>query len=139
MTPLPLKEIQHLIAQSLPNDMTYARNRVKIGKGKKKRIQTKIAGTSDDRMFFIMCYNSPVERMEFMVPFIPEYLARTVAVVKVILSHFFPTAVERDNWLSEVVKTIEDNQKLTEDYGMFKLSVSRLDIYGQKIIMVDVF
>lgn len=137
MKPLPLKQIQFLISRNLPSAMSYARKRVKVGKGKKKRTQIKVAGASDDKMFFIMCYDSPVTRMEFMVPAIPEYLSRTVAILKVILLDFYP-AWTGGEWLSNTVKGIEDNKKLTEDYGEFKISVSRLDVYNQKIIMVDI-
>lgn len=137
MTPLSLKEIQQVIARTLPHDVTYARKRHKVGKGKKKHTQLKTAGATDDRMFFIMCYENPVNRMEFMVPFVPEYISRTVAVTKAILLHFFPDWLGGD-WLTETVKGIGDNQKLTEDYEGFKLSVSRLDVYNQKIIMFDI-
>lgn len=137
MTPLPLKEIQALIAQNLPSSMSYAKKRVKIGKGNKKRIELKTAGASDDKMFFIVCYNSPVTRMEIMTPGIPEHLSRTTAILKIILTHFFPDWTGGD-WLTDTVTAIEDNKSLKMDYEGFGLKVGRLDVYEQRIVMVDV-
>lgn len=127
--------VKQVISANFPQQMTYVKADIKTRKGKYKRTVRRLQGASEDRLFSFMIYGSKLRigRIEFMISGDPVSLVHGLVAVKAIIKTRYPDW-DRGAWLTEQVRSLEDNTGNTLD----RIKITRLDVYNNKVIFIDV-
>lgn len=133
------KTVQGILSRAIPVNMTYQKAEpAKVGKGRWSRKIERWQGATPDRLFAVMLYGSAmdVRRLEFMLPLTrgADVFARNMLAITKVVEGLYPGWTEEDNkWLQHAILKTDDQEERTRE----GVTVSRMDVYGQRIIFVN--